>query len=183
MASNCIYMSMRAWRECKSVLAIALGLVVCGVGGSLLDLFVVPAVLEAVGRGIRPGGLIRLILLFTLSMVLVQALRAYLAQNIILGRVRIRSGLSADVHSTFCRTSYPNIESPDYIQKMEKACKCLNTNYSAGEAIWNTMTDLITNFISFVIYLSLLAQAKPWMVLLCTALCAVGYFAGERIRS
>ena len=36
IASNCTFMIRRAWRDCKSVLTIVLGLIFCGVGASLL---------------------------------------------------------------------------------------------------------------------------------------------------
>ena len=52
---NCAFMISRAWRDCKSVLVIVLGIILCGVAASLLELFVVPAILEAVGRSVNPG--------------------------------------------------------------------------------------------------------------------------------
>lgn len=45
------------------------------------------------------------------------------------------------------------------------------------------MTDLLTNVVSFMIYLLLLAQVGPWVAALCIVLSTVGYFAGERLRS
>ncbi len=181
--SNCAYMIRRAWRECKSVLAIVLGLIFCGVAGSLLELFVVPAILKAVERGVSPMALGGMILWFTLGMVLVRALRRYLDENTIFGRVRVRSTLCLDVHLAFCRTSYPHIEDPDYLKRTEKAQHGLTHNSSAGEAIWRTLTELLTNLISFVIYLLLLAQAGPWVAALCIALSAVSYFVGEHMRT
>lgn len=129
---NCAFMIGRAWRDCRSVLWVALGLIFCGVGGSLLELFVVPAVLEAVERGVSPGQFIRMILWFALGLVLVHGLRAYLDQNTFFGRVRVRSGLVLDVHGALCRTSYPHTEDPDYLDKLEKASHCLSTNQEAG---------------------------------------------------
>ena len=94
----------------------------------------------------------------------------------------MRSGLALAVHTAFCRTSYPHVEDPDYLKQMEKASKALDSNRDAGEAVWKTITELLTNLISFVIYLLLLSQAGPWAALLCVVLSAAGYFAGERIR-
>ena len=182
MASNCAFMIRRAWRDCKSVLVIAAGLVFCGVAASLLELFVVPAILEAVEQGVSVGQLIRLIVWFTLGMVLVKALQKYLDSNAIFGRICVRSMLCLDLHLTFCRTSYPHTEAPDYIKRMEKAGNCLEGNVSPGEAVWETMTELLTNLISFIIYLLLLAQVGPWVAALCIVLSAAGYFAGARIR-
>ena len=41
MLQNSCFMIQRAWRDCKSVLAIALGIIFCGVAANLLNLFVV----------------------------------------------------------------------------------------------------------------------------------------------
>ncbi len=183
MASNCAFMVRRAWRDCKGVLSVCAGIVFCGVAASLLELFVIPAILEAVERGVSPGALIGSILRFTLGMVLVRALRGYLDENAMFGRIRVRTALSLDWHLVFCRTSYPHIEDPDYLKRAEKAGKCLDNNEEAGEAIWETLTELLTNLISFVVYLLLLAQVGPWAAALCIALSAAGYFAGEHIRA
>ncbi|MDE6996326.1 MAG: ABC transporter ATP-binding protein/permease [Oscillospiraceae bacterium] len=180
---NCAFMIGRAWRSCRSVLWIMLGLIACGVGGSLLELFVIPAVLEAVGRGAGPGAFIRMILWFALGIVLVHGLKSYLDQNTLFGRIQVRISLLLDLHMAVCRTSYPHTEDPDYLDRMEKACRCLESNSEAGEAVWKTLTDLLTNVISFVIYLLLLAQAGPWAALVCAVLSTVSYFTGERLRS
>ncbi|MBD5085137.1 MAG: ABC transporter ATP-binding protein [Clostridiales bacterium] len=183
MASNCAFMIRRAWRDCKSVLVICAGLIFCGVAANLLELFVVPAVLDAVGRGVSPQELVRMILWFTLGLVAVYALRTYLDENALLGRVHVRIELGQDVHMTFCRTSYPHTEDPDYMKRTVRANRALNDNRAAGEAIWETLTGLASNLISFVVYLLLLAQVGPLAAALCVALSAVGYFAGERIRA
>ena len=180
---NCAFMIRRAWQECKSVLVIVLGLIFCGVAGNLLELFVIPAVLEKVERGVSPMELAGMIGWFTLGMVLVRALRGYLDENTLFGRIRVRSALCMDVHLAFCRTSYCHIEDPDYLKRAEKAQKCLDNNDEAGEVIWKTLTELLTNLISFVIYLLLLAQVGPWVAALCIVLAAIGYFAGEHIRA
>lgn len=183
MVSNCAFLIRRAWREYKGVLWICVGTVFCGVAFRLLELFVVPAILQEVERGATPWEFAQRILWFTLGMVLIRTLRAYLDANAMFGRIHVRSTLCLDLHMAFCRTSYPHIEDPDYIKRMEKANVCVDSNDAAGEATWGTMTELTTHFICFLFYLVLLSQVKPWMAALCFALCAVGYFAGERIRS
>ncbi|MDE7171911.1 MAG: ABC transporter ATP-binding protein/permease [Oscillospiraceae bacterium] len=183
MASNCAFMIRRAWRDCKSVLAVAAGIVLCGVAANLLELFVVPAVLDAVGRGVSPEELVRMILWFTLGLIAVYALNTYLDENAMLGRIHVRTGLIMDIHMAFCRTSYPHTEDPEYIKQSGKARRSANQNSAAGEAIWTTLTGLTANLISFVVYLLLLAQVGPLVAALCIALSAVGYFAGERIRA
>ena len=176
-------MIFRAWRDCKGVLWIALGIILCGVAANLLELFVVPAILEAVERDVSPGALAGMILWFTVGMALVRALRDYLDTNAMFDRIQVRSTLCLDLHMTFCRTSYPHIEDPDYVKRAAKASRCLGSNSDAGEHIWTTLAELLTNVICFVIYLLLLAQVGPWVAALCIALSAAGYFAGEHIRA
>ena len=180
---NCAFMIFRAWRDCKGVLWIALGIILCGVAANLLELFVVPAILEAVERDVSPGALAGMILWFTVGMALVRALRDYLDTNAMFDRIQVRSTLCLDLHMTFCRTSYPHIEDPDYVKRAAKASRCLGSNSDAGEHIWTTLAELLTNVICFVIYLLLLAQVGPWVAALCIALSAASYFAGEHIRA
>ena len=171
---NSFYMVRRAWRDCKSVLAIALGIILCGVAANLLNLFVVPAVLAAGERGGSPEALVRMILGFTLALVFVHALTAYLEANTLFGRVRVRSSISLDVHIALCRTSFPHTEDPEYLKMCDKAYQCVEGNSKPGEAIWDTLTDLLTNLISFTIYLLLLAAVGPVIVVLSGTLAAVG---------
>ena len=180
---NCAFMIRRAWRDCKGVLWIALGIILCGVAANLLELFVVPAILEAVERGVSPGALAGMILWFTVGMALVRALRGYLDTNAMFDRIQVRSTLCLDLHMTFCRTSFPHIEDPDYLKRTEEAEKCVTDNNGGGEYIWTTLTELLTNVICFIVYLLLLAQVGPWVAALCIALSAAGYFAGEHIRA
>ena len=183
MLQNSFYMIRRAWRDCKDVLVIAMGVILCGVAANLLNLFVVPAVLEAVERGGSPGELVQMILGFTVSLILVHALTAYLDTNTLFGQVHVRSGLCMDIHVAFCRTSFPHTEDPEYLKMCDKAFDCMSSNQKPGEAIWKTLTDLMTNLISFTVYLLLLAKVGVGIVALSGALAAVSYFAGERIRS
>ena len=183
MASNCAFMISRAWRDAKSVLLICAGLILCAVAASLLELFVTPMILDAVGRGVSPGELTVLIAQFALGLVCVYSLQTYLKANTLFGRVYVRLKLSIEQNLLECRTAYPHIEDPDYLQRAAKAERVLTDNNQAGEAAWDTMTDLASNLVSFTIYLLLLSQAGPAISLLTAALAAAGYFAGERIRS
>ena len=183
MVSNCAVMLRRAWRDRKSVLVIALGIILCGVGANLLELFAAPAVLDAISRGAGPGALIQRVLWFTLALMAVHALRGYLDENAMFGRLHVRIGLAVDIHTAFCRTSYPHTEDPDYIKQAKKSQRSTNQPSCSAQAVWETLTGLAANGISFVIYLLLLARVGPGMAALCIALSAAGYFAGTHIRA
>ncbi len=183
MASNCAFMISRAWRDAKSVLLICAGLIVCTVAASLLELFVTPMILDAVGRGVSPGELTVLIAQFALGLVCVYSFQAYLNANTLFGRVCVRRMLAVEQNLLECCTAYPHIEDPDYLKRLAEAGRAHSTNNDAGEAVWNTLTSLTSNLVSFAVYLLLLSQAGPGIAVLTAALAAAGYFAGERIRS
>ena len=107
MASNCAFMISRAWRDAKSVLLICAGLIVCTVAASLLELFVTPMILDAVGQGVSPGELTVLIAQFALGLVCVYSLQAYLNANTLFGRVCVRRMLAVEQNLLECRTAYP----------------------------------------------------------------------------
>ena len=155
MASNCAFMVRRAWRDAKSVLVVCVGLIICAVAASLLELFVTPMILAAVERGASPGELAALIARFALGLALVHSLWAYLRANTLFGRVQVRRTLSVEHNLLECRTAYPHIEDPDYLQRLAKSGRTLSTNRDASEAVWDTMTGLVTNLVSFAIYLLL----------------------------
>ncbi len=95
---NSCYMAGRAWREAPLILPLAAGMVLAGIAANLLELLAAPAVLRSVERGDSPAALVRLVLAFTLAMILVYGGRAYLDANTIFSRVHLRLKLSSDVH-------------------------------------------------------------------------------------
>lgn len=183
MAQNCGFMIVRAWRLNRRIITGGTALVLCTVGSSLLELFVAPAVLESVGRGVRPGELAGMVGLFALAMAAAGAAKSYLAAAFPAGGGHIRSSLASDVHLAFARTSYPHTEDPAYIKRHEKAQECTHSGWSAGQKIYETMQGLAANLICFAIYLLLLANVGVGMVLLSAALTAAGYFMGNRFRA
>ncbi len=179
---NTRYMADRAWRECRSILYLALAVVAVGVAVNLLELFVVPAVLRAVESAAEVGSLLGLIAGFSAAMLAVYCLQTYLNANVMFGRVRIRANLSNEVHLKFCRTSYPHTEDPKFLDWTERALKSISNNSDAAEAVWTTLTDLSVNTVSFAVYLLLLAQVGPLVLAVTTATAVTSYLAGTRIR-
>ena len=179
---NTLYMVGRAWRECRSVLYLALAVAAVGVAVNLLELFVVPTILQAVESAAEVGSLLKLIGAVSAAMLAVYCLQTYLNANVMFGRVRIRANLSNEVHLKFCRTAYPHIEDPEFLAWTERASRPTQGNSDAAEAIWTTLTDLAVNAVSFAFYLLLLASVSPLILAVTAATALAGYLAGTRIR-
>ena len=179
---NSLYMAGRAWREVRSVLLVAAGIVLTGAAVNLLELFAVPAILRAVERADSTATLLRLILAFTAAMVLAYGAQAYLKLNALFGRVHIRVDMSSEIHNKFCVTSYGKLLDTGFIQRAERAQSCANSNQDAAEAVWKTLTDLLTHGISFVFYLLLLAAVDPVILLVTFAAAVLSYAIGKKLR-
>lgn len=117
---NSAYMIENAWRTCKNVLVLVMMQIVLGVAANLLNLYVAPAILQAVETAPDIGALMRVILLFSAALILTGAAAAYVDQNTIFGRVKIRSRLTAQIHNKFCLTSYPIRKTPTLSKRRKR---------------------------------------------------------------
>ena len=79
-------------------------------------------------------------------------------------------------------TSFPNTEDPAVLKKLEKANNAMNSNSSAAEAVWKTLTELVKNIAGFAIYLALLSSLDPILIAVVLITTAAGYFISKRIN-
>jgi len=183
MLQNSIFMIREGWKEAKSVPFIVLLLICFHTISNLLNLYVVPAVLRKVESAAEITELLITIGAFSLAMIFTGGILSYLSSNTIFGRVQVRMTLFQKVGKKLCTTSYPNMENPAFLKEMEAAYHPLNSNSAAGEAIWDTLTNLTYNTICFIIYLMILTDVNPLLVLITIATSAAGYFVNRHFGS
>lgn len=175
MWSNSGYMVGRAWRECRSVLLL-IGIVVgVDVAKSLLQLFVVPVILGKIEAKVPLAGLVETILLFSLGLVMTGAIGAYIRKNQFYGRITLRTNIARDIHDKINRTSYPNMDTQEFLNQREKAMNSIENNDSAAEAIWGTLESLVKNVLGFVIYLFLLVRIDAVVIAVTLLTTFLGY--------
>jgi ATP-binding cassette subfamily B protein len=179
---NSAYMLGRAWRQQRGVLWLCVALAFLSVASSVLGLFISPVILNAIETAVPVGELITLILFFAGAMMLVNAARAYASTNSLFGRIAVRTGIVADINEKISTTSYPNTESQNAQKKLDKANSAVNGNNGAGEAVWNTLTDLLTNTAGFVVYILMLSSLEPWVVAVVLATTITGFAVTRRIN-
>lgn len=176
MWQNTWFMIGKANAVCKSVLALVAVLAALGVLTNLMELFVTPTLLQAVENAGALKELVSVILLFALGFILLDAAKEYVEGNTMYGRVHIRMSLTADVIDKVCRTSFPNTEDPSFLERRDNVSMALSSNASATEAVWNTLTELLTNGISFLLWLGLLAALHPFLIIITLAASCADYF-------
>lgn len=180
MLQNAWYMVRLAWRERKSVLWLCLALAGLHVAISLAELFLAPLALGKVEAAAPLPELFGTIAAMAGTLALLRAVRAYIDQNTLFGRVQLRTSLNLQVITKAVSTSYPNSSDPSLLQEKERADRALDSNSSAGEAIWRVMTEIFQNLLGFGIYLALFLSLDPVLILLAVATAALSYVCSLR---
>lgn len=180
MLQNAWYIVRLAWRERKSVLWLCLALAGLHVAISLAELFLAPLALGKVEAAAPLPELFGTIAAMAGTLALLRAVRAYIDQNTLFGRVQLRTSLNLQVITKAVSTSYPNSSDPSLLQEKERADRALDSNSSAGEAIWRVMTEIFQNLLGFGIYLALFLSLDPVLILLAVATAALSYVCSLR---
>lgn len=181
MLSNVCYMCRQSWKYAKRVVVIVLSLAVLSVVLNVLQLFVVPIILEGIEAKLPLGELIVRILLFMAGMLVVDAAITYIENNKLFGKVAVRVGIITDIHDKVNRTSYINSEKQEFIKLRQKAKKAVESNSEAAEAVWDTLTELLKNLLGFIIYLLLLTRMNVLIMLVTIVTALLGYLVSGKV--
>lgn len=176
------FMLATAWRErelAAPVLALTVALSALGI--DLLGLFLPPAVVDAVERGVSPGQLLGTVALFALGTVACTALKAYVETVQFYPRITIRLAVLHMLNQKMGRTSYPNLSDGTLAALSSKASAACGGNSEAVEAVWDTLLLLVQNVLGFAVYLALLSTLKLWIVALVLATAGLGYLVNKRL--
>ena len=173
---NSWFMIKIAWQSKeKKVLLLCVLTALFAVIKNLLELYIVPSILAVVEQKAPATEMILTILAFVGGMMLVSAGAAYVNENTLFGRITVRLALIGKLNKKMATTSYPNVYDEKLDKARNKALQSLNSNDKAGEAIWNTLTEVLKNIIGFVIYVSLLATVNPLLLLVVLVTTMIGH--------
>lgn len=167
----------------KSVFPLCIVLALLSAGKSVAELLIAPAILNKIELSASFGSVVFTIAAFALVLMLLSGLRSYVDTNALFGRIAVRSqGIYLSISRKYAKTSYPNLLNTDFLALGEKASAACAGNSESSEAIWTTLTDLMTSCIGFIVYLALLTNLNLWLAALVAATTAVSYFASKRIN-
>lgn len=182
-AQNMWFMIKLAWTSGeKKVLLLSLLSALTAVALNLINLYVSPTVLSVVERNAPVMELIGTIVLFVLALMLLSATSAYVNTNTLYGRISVRQEFIALLNKKAATTSYPNLSNENFRELNIKAQMSIISNSSATEAIWTTLTDLITNMLGFAVYILLLSSVQPVLLVMVLLTSTVSYLIGNRLN-
>lgn len=151
-------------------------------GNNLIGLYLAPTVLGMVAQTAPLGRLAGTIAVFAAALVVVGAAIAYLQNNTLFGRVKVRLGVVIALNDKIATTAYPNTEDPAVPKTLDRASTVVGSNSQAAEAIWKTLTTLLQNGAGFALYLALSSALNPLLVVVTLATAVCGFFASRRIN-
>ena len=180
---NTGFMLRTSRKYAKSVFPLCIVLALLSAGKSVAELLIAPAILNKIELPASLGSVVFTIAAFALVLMLLSGLRSYVDTNALFGRIAVRSqGIYLSISRKYAKTSYPNLLNTDFLALGEKASAACAGNSESSEAIWTTLTDLMTSCIGFIVYLALLTNLNLWLAALVAATTAVSYFASKRIN-
>lgn len=180
---NTGFMLRTSRKYAKSVFPLCIVLALLSAGKSVAELLIAPAILNKIELSASLGSVVFTIAAFALVLMLLSGLRSYVDTNALFGRIAVRSqGIYLSISRKYAETSYPNLLNTDFLALGEKASAACAGNSESSEAIWTTLTDLMTSCIGFIVYLALLTNLNLWLAALVAATTAVSYFASKRIN-
>ncbi len=180
MAQNSLYMVKLAWTSGeKKVVILGLMTAALAVMTNVVNLYISPSILSAVERHAGMSELLLTIIGFTLATMLLAAASSYVGQNILYGRISVRTEIIRRLNRKMSTTSYPNLEDEKFRKLSSRSSECTSGNNQATEAVWGTLTSLLTNAAGFVIYILLLTNAQPILIAIILVTSMVSYFVGN----
>jgi len=148
---------------------------------NLVNLFISPMVLRAVEQKVSVMELVGTILLMTGLMIIISCVNTYIGGVDYYRKITLRGVVGALINDKCATTSYCNAENEDFRKLKQKAGNCTNNNSAAAESIWGTMFGLLRNIAGFIIYILLLTNIEPILLLIMLATTIPGYYLNKYI--
>lgn len=183
MGQNSWYMIRLAWTSGeKKVIVLSLLSALFAVTLNLLNLYVSPSILSVVERKASITELIVTIVVFVVALMFVSAAFSYVNTNTLYGRISTRCEIITLLNKKAATTSYPNVYDEKFKKLKIKSQEAINSNRSATEAIWTTLTDLTTDIIGFIFYVVLMSSIQPLLLVAILVTTVISYFVSNYLN-
>lgn len=183
MLQNTAFMIGLAWTSKEKKVLVSLLLAASLTAAlSILNLYLPPTVLSVVEQGEPVSKLLLTVGGFSIVLMIVSAVNAYIDTNSMYGRISVRSELINALNRKVTTTSYPNLFDERMRELENISTAAISNNSAATEAIWGTLTSLLSNVIGFVVYACLLSSVQPAIAVFITITAMIGFFVSFRLN-
>ncbi|MCI8602367.1 MAG: ABC transporter ATP-binding protein [Oscillospiraceae bacterium] len=155
------YMLGKAWQGHKGVLVMCILTALLAVAENLVGLFIAPSILKQVENAAPVSALLWTIVIFAAALIACRGLSSYLNTASEPAQTALRFDVAMDVCRKTISTSYPNIGDPEISKLHTKALEATQSNWASVGRIWFNLTGLLQNLLCFAVYLMLLSNLDP----------------------
>lgn len=179
---SCVWFMVKlAARYEPLILVSGLAVTALAVVQNLANLFLSPMVLRAVEQKVSVGRLAATIGIFIGVLIISSGASNYVSGVDRYRRITLRTIIAALLNDKAATTSYCNLNDEKFAFLESKANLCTRDNSAAAEAVWNTLFGLFRNIAGFIIYLFLLANVEPVLLVVLLATTIPGYYLNKYI--
>ena len=175
MWQNTGYMVNLAWKNQKQVIFINVVIALLAVALSLAELYLPPVILQQVERAASLKTLATTILLFTAGLAAISGLQYYFCMVIDNANYGIRKQVLQLVQKKMLSMSYPLTENPRILALQAKAYEYCDSRHRMPQALWGALGRLIHHTLAFLIYLFLLTNLHPVLVVVVIVTTVISY--------
>lgn len=179
---NTGFMISTAWHTCSSVIFLGLLLAAVTAARAAAELFAAPVILRKLETRQSFEEMLAAIVFFGVCLFLLTGLEAYIRQNTLFGRIAVRQEILRQIGEKAAGTSYPNTLDGDFLSFQAKSYKACYDNTSPAEGFWTTLTQLLTNGLSFLVWALTLSGLSPLLLCFIALISGVEYFFNRSVN-
>ena len=175
MWQNTGYMVNLAWKNQKQVIFINVVIALLAVALSLAELYLPPVILQQVERAASLKTLATTILLFTAGLAAISGLQYYFCMVVDNANYGMRKQVLQLVQKKMLSMSFPLTENPRILALQAKAYEYCDSRHRMPQALWGALGRLIHHTLAFLIYLFLLTNLHPALVVVVIVTTVISY--------
>ena len=182
IGQNLCFMMKIAWQIRKRVPFI------CGLAAlisallNLVQLYMAPEILAQVEQHSSLPNLLLTISGFTAGLIFLSGMEGYLNSSRLPAESDVRKEIMGMITRKTCTTSYPNLQDPKVLKLKEQADEAVGGNSDAGEHIWRTLSQLLSNGLSFVGCLAVFRNLHPFLILVILFTSSICFFVTRHVN-
>ena len=175
MWQNTGYMVKLAWKNQKQVIFINVVIALLAVALSIAELYLPPVILQQVERAASLKTLATTILLFTAGLAAISGLQYYFCMVVDNANYGMRKQVLQLVQKKMLSMSFPLTENPRILALQAKAYEYCDSRHRMPQALWGALGRLIHHTLAFLIYLFLLTNLHPVLVVVVIVTTVISY--------
>lgn len=175
MWQNTSYMLKMAWKNQKPIIFINLAIALLAVAQSIGELYLPAVILSQVEQAASLKTFALINILFTAGLAAISGLHHYCYMCVGHADYGMRKQVLQLVQKKMLSMSFPLTENPRILALQAKAYEYCDSSNRMPQALWATLGSLIQHVLAFLIYLFLLTNLNPILVIVVIITTVISY--------